>query len=87
MIRNIIAITLAAGFAAPALAETGVTINRIDSVTNVYGRAGTPATKPAGVVVYTQTDVNIAGRNPVPSRIGKTVISNVRDLDSGFGRT
>lgn len=87
MIRNLIAIALAAGFAAPALAETGVSINRIDNVANVYGRASAPATKPGGVVVYTQADVNLAGRNPVPSRAGKTVISNVRNLDSGFGRT
>ncbi|MGH8631237.1 MAG: hypothetical protein ACREU7_10815 [Burkholderiales bacterium] len=87
MIRNLIAVALAAAFAAPALAETGVGINRIDNVANVYGRAGVPATKIRGVVLYTQTDVNVAGRNPVPARAGKTVISNVRNLGDGFGRT
>jgi hypothetical protein len=87
MIRNLIAIVLAAGFAAPALAETGVGINRIDNVANVYGRAGVPAVKVTGAVVYRQSDVNVAGRNPAPAGTPKTVLSNGRDLDDGFGRT
>lgn len=87
MIRNLIAIALAAAFAAPALAETGVGINRIDNVANVYGRAGVPAVKVRGVVVYKQSDVNVAGRNPAPAGAGGTVISNVRSLGDGFGRT
>jgi hypothetical protein len=78
---------MAAAFAAPALAETGVGISRIDNVANVYGRAGVPSVKVIGVAVYKQSDVNLAGRSAVPTGAGKTVISNVRSVNDGFGRT
>jgi hypothetical protein len=87
MIRRFIPIAIIAAFSAPVFAESGVALNRIDNVANVHGRAGVPVTRAAGLVAYAQTDVNIAGRNPAPIRAGKTVISNVRELDHGFGRS
>jgi len=87
MIRKLSAIALAAAFAAPALAETGVGIGRIDNVTNVYGRAGVPAVKVSGAVVYKQSDVNVAGRNAAPGGEDKTVTTDSRDVNDGFGRS
>ena len=85
MTRKLIAITIAAAFAAPAFAETGVGISSIDNVANVYGRAGVPAVKVSGVVVYKRSDVNLAGRNAAPTGAGKTVVSNVRSVNDGGG--
>ncbi|HZP93961.1 MAG TPA: hypothetical protein VFB20_13910 [Burkholderiales bacterium] len=87
MNRKLLAIALAAAFAAPALAETGVGIGRIDNVTNVYGRASVPTVKVSGTVVYRQPDVNIAGRNAAPAGEGKTVITDLPDANDGFGRS
>ena len=88
MTRKLSAIALAAAFAAPVLAETGVGIGRIDNVTNVYGRAGVPAVKVSGAVVYRQSDVNVAGRNAAPAAgEDKTVTTDLRDVTDGFGRS
>jgi hypothetical protein len=81
------AFALAALFAAPVFAETGVGIGQIENVANVYGRAGAPNVKTTGAVSTGQSDVNVAGRQAGPYSADSRVVNGERTLDSHFGRS
>jgi hypothetical protein len=83
-------VVLAAALAATAtsaFAETGVKINQIDNVANIYGRAGVPNVKIAGPVVNRPEDGVAAGPTPVPGPIADTVVTENSDVNSVQGRS
>jgi hypothetical protein len=87
MTRKALAFALAALFAAPVFAETGVGIGQIDNVANIYGRASAPNVRISGAVSTGHSDVNVAGRQAGPFDAESHVVNGARTLESHYGRS
>jgi hypothetical protein len=83
-------IALAAALAATATgayAETGVNINQIDNVANIYGRAGVPNVKIAGPVVTRPSEQVPAGATTVEGPAAVATVTGNSDVNSVQGRS
>lgn len=86
---NVTKILVAAGFAIAttgAFAETGVKINDIGHVSNVYGRASVATVKVQGDLVNTNAAVAESGREVVKGDTQIAVEAGARDVNS-LGRS
>jgi hypothetical protein len=81
-----LAATLAAT-ATGAFAETGVKINQIDNVANIYGRAGIPNVKIAGAVVTRPSEQVPAGATTVEGPASVAAVTGSSDVNSVQGRS
>lgn len=72
-----------------AFAETGVKINQIDNVANVYGRAGVPNVKIAGTaaVVTRPSEEVPVGSTTVTGPTAVTAVTTGADVNSVLGRS
>jgi hypothetical protein len=87
---KVIYLALAAACAATAtgaFAETGVKINQIDNVANVYGRAGVPNVKIAGPVVTRPSEAVPAGPTTEPGPTAVAVGTGSSDVSNVLGRS
>ena len=81
---------LAAALAASAtgvFAETGVKINQVDNVANIYGRAGIPNVKIAGPVVTRPSEQVPAGATTVEGPSSLATVTGSPDVNSVHGRS
>jgi len=81
---------LAAALAATAtgaFAETGVKINQIDNVANVYGRAGVPNIKIAGPVVTRPAEEVVVGSTTVEGPTAIATMTGHPDVNNVQGRS
>ncbi len=76
-----------AATATGAFAETGVKINQIDNVANVYGRAGVPNVRIAGPVVARPSDEVPSGPTTVPGSTAVAIGTGSADVNSVYGRS
>ncbi|HEX7813120.1 MAG TPA: hypothetical protein VF460_14540 [Burkholderiales bacterium] len=77
----------AAGIAGMASAETGVQVNDVGSVANVYGRASVANVRIAGTVVTRTADEVVPGPTTEEGPTAVAVGTGTLDVNQTYGRS
>jgi hypothetical protein len=86
-IRSIVVALSLAGIAGVASAETGVKINHVDSVANVYGRAPAVNVQISGTVVTRTADEVVPGPTTEEGPTAVAIGTLGQDVNEVYGRS